>query len=243
MAYHQDLQILKSSFIGGGEGAFYLRMLDRLPLRHIDWLDIGIGRSADAVIPFIEYCGLRGTTVSVTGIDPNVDTAPPDNAATRWRFIRSRFESWDLDSQFDLVNADQSLYYFGDLPRHMARIAAGLRPGGLFIATCWSRDDTLHRIRERLFPHADRDLVAEDLTPLIESCGEFQLLENATYRTKVDLARWRGNRERLEAAVRVIARAEIRADIESLTDHLSQILDDIPQVAPRINTAVGARKR
>jgi SAM-dependent methyltransferase len=244
IGYDRDLRVLKRSFVGGGEGAFYFRMLERLADRpHLDWLDIGVGRDGGALQPFAEFCRSRKQSLAITGIDPDACAREWNEDGIRWTLIRSTFESWRATSPFDVVNADQSLYYFDDLECELRRAIGALKPGGLFIATCWSRDDALHRIRERLFQDARSDLVAEDLVSLIECQPDLEGLEVVEFRTAVRLGAWRADPAFLEPAVRVIARSAPCADVRRRALDLAALLPELPLIADRINLALCAHKR
>lgn len=70
MDYDSALSILKSSFAGGGEGDSYVSRLRELRGMQIDWLDIGIGKGARSIQPFIDCLVAGGNTMRVIGIDP-----------------------------------------------------------------------------------------------------------------------------------------------------------------------------
>lgn len=178
----------------------------------------------------------------MTGIDPDAATPPDSDDLVSWTFIRSRFEDWVADSAFHVINADQSLYYMDNLSTQVGRVADLLHVGGFFIATCWSKEDTLHQIRVRLFHDRSGDLVGEQLIPDIASCGRLELIEQSVFRTQVDLGMWRQSRELLEAAVRIIARQEVRGKMEEYVERLSQILEGFPSRVPRVNVAIAARR-
>ena len=112
MNYADDLDVLKRSFVGGGEGGFYLKALQKLRGRsHLDWLDIGIGRDGTSLRPFVNQCRSSGQSLSITGIDPDATADVWVEDGARWTLIRGDFQSWVPDGQFDVINADQSLYY------------------------------------------------------------------------------------------------------------------------------------
>ena len=216
MSYDQNLRALKASFRGGGEGAFYFKTLEHLTNPHIDWLDIGIGRDGAALEPFVDFCVNRGQTLSITGIDPDVAGPRQDNASVSWTLVRGGFEDWCTDALFDIVNADQSLYYMADLRSQLSRAIDLVRPMGLFVATCWLEDDALHRLRQKLFTNPETDLTGEQLAALIEDDQRLDVVDAATFETEVDFDHWREDHARLEAAVRIVARAAPINDVECL---------------------------
>jgi SAM-dependent methyltransferase len=237
--YDGDLQVLKRSFRGGGEGAFYLRVLEQLAQRpHLDWLDIGVGRDGRALRPFVAFCRSRGQTLAITGIDPDAAAGEWSEEGVRWTLVRGAFQAWCGNGRFDIVNADQSLYYLEDLDVQLGRMAAALEPGGLFVATCWSRDDALHRLRERLFSDAPAALVGEALVERLQAMPQFGPVSRAEFRTEVDLQAWRADPSLLEAAVRVIARAAPCVDLAQRVKTLSTLLDGLGPVGERINLAL-----
>jgi SAM-dependent methyltransferase len=244
MDYDHDLRVLKQSFSGGGEGAFYARVLERVRHRpHLDWLDIGVGRDGSTLKCFVERCRSHGQTMAIIGIDPDACAAHWHDGGVQWSLVRSRFQDWAPTLQFDIVNADQSLYYLDDLAFELHRAIAALKPGGLFIATCWSRHDALHAIRERLFPETSSDLVGEDLVDMLRLCPELDDIEVAEFRTEVRIAAWRADPRFLEPAVRVIARGILDAEVACRVRALAGMLPDFPSVAHRINVALCAQRK
>src|SRR6266480_1206178 len=75
--YDSALSILKSSFAGGG-GEFYVSRLRELRGMQIDWLDIGIGKGARSIQPFIDCLVAGGNTLRVIGIDPDAGQSSHD---------------------------------------------------------------------------------------------------------------------------------------------------------------------
>lgn len=241
--YDRDLRCLKRSFDGGGEGSFYFRVLERLAeRRHLDWLDIGIGRDGDALLPFVAACRERGQTLAITGIDPDATPGEFEENGVRWRLLRETFQGWRDDGQYDVVNADQALYYLGDTQTVIARVLHLLRPGGIFIATCWSCDDALHRLRTRLFPHASDDLVGEDVLALVRGSPGFTHFETASFETHVHLRAWREDPDFLGPALRVIARRPLDPASDPQPEALLAILSEFPDLAHRINIALCATR-
>jgi SAM-dependent methyltransferase len=244
LSYDDSLRLLKRSFIGGGEGEFYFRMLDQLrALWHVDWLDIGIGRDGSSVAPFVKYCSARGQTVAITGVDPDAEPVGTVDGAIRWTLVRNWFHLWTPTGTFDLVNADQSLYYMEDLGAETRRIISAMKPRGLLIATCWLRDDTLHRIRQGLFADAKSDLVGENLEQMLRAQLSLELVDRAEFRTQVDLTSCLEDDRRLRAAIRVIARGVVFNDMETRMRKAAEILRDLPALAPRLNLALCFRRR
>jgi SAM-dependent methyltransferase len=244
MDYDRDLQILKQSFSGGGEGAFYFSMLERVADRpHLDWLDIGVGRDGGALKLFVHRCRSHRQTLAITGVDPDASAGDWRDDGVHWSLVRSRFQDWPLTTRFDIVDADQSLYYLEDLTFQLRRAISALKPGGLFIATCWSRDDALHGIRERLFPEASGALVAEDLVEMLRACPELERLEVAVFRTRIRIDAWRADPRFLEPAVRVIARRAPCDDVAGRAQALAGMLPEFPPVAHRINVALCAQRK
>jgi SAM-dependent methyltransferase len=243
MGYDESLTLLKQSFVGGGEGAFYLDALAHLAhLRHLDWLDVGIGRDGKSLTTFVEHCRSRGQTLDVTGIDPDAEPARYGDDAVSWTIIRGDFESWTSPSVFDVVDADQSLYYMSDLRSAVRRMVEALRLGGLLIATCWSQDDSLCRLRARLCPEAPPTLVAEALDQVFMAQPELALVDRVGFITQVDLSRWQANESVRRAAVQVISRGAPIGDHAKRSADLSRLLHDLPPVVPRNNVAVCLRK-
>lgn len=241
--YDSDLRFLKRSFDGGGEGSFYFRVLERLAeRRHLDWLDIGIGRDGGALLPFVAACRERGQTLAITGIDPDVTPGEFEENGVRWRLLRETFQRWCDDGQYDVVNADQALYYLGDPQEAMARVLRLLRPGGIFIATCWASDDALHRLRTRLFPYAGDDLVGEDMLALVRQTPGFTRVETASFETRVRLRAWRDDPGFLDAALRVIARRPLDPSTDPQPEALLVVLDDFSDEEKRINVALCATR-
>ena len=244
MSYDDSLQLLKRSFIGGGEGKFYFRMLDLLEsVRHIDWLDIGIGNNESSIAPFAEYCRARGQSLAITGVDPDVIAGGRTDGAVQWTLVKVQYEQWTPTHPFDLINADQSLYYIQDLPAEIGRIVAALKPGGLLIATSWLQDDTLHRVRQRLFPHAPTDLFGEALQQALVDRCELEFVERAVFETQVDLSSFVDDKRRLEAAVRIIARGAPFPATNAWMRQAASILNEFPALAPRRNLAICFRRR
>lgn len=241
--YDSDLRFLKRSFDGGGEGAFYFRALEQLTARrHLDWLDIGIGRDGAALQPFVAACRARGQTLAITGVDPDAEPGEREQDGVHWRLVRGTFQEWCDDGKFDVINADQALYYLGDPRATIARVLELLRPGGLFIATCWSRADALHRLRLRLFPNAADDLVGEDLVALVGALPGFTGVETAAFETSVRLRAWREDSRFLEPALRVIARRPLDPAADPRPEALLAILDEFSDVEQRINIALCATR-
>lgn len=241
MDYEDHLRRLKSSFVGGGEGGFYLRSLDLVARRrHLDWLDIGIGRDGSALQTFVRHCRKRGQTLAITGVDPDADPKDRQEDGVSWRLIRKTFQDWSDGGRFDVINADQSLYYLGDMGAVLRRVGVLLRPGGLFIATCWSRDDVIHRLKARLFAGADHDLVAEDLEVLVRDLPEFSAVVTENFKAAVHLDTWRDNPHVLASALRVIARRPLDPLVDPGPDMLRAALDGFPDSAPRLNMALCA---
>lgn len=241
--YDSDLRFLKRSFDGGGEGSFYLRALERVAeRRHLDWLDIGIGRDGGALLPFVAACRERGQTLAITGIDPDATPRECEEEGVRWRLLRETFQAWRDDGQYDVVNADQAFYYLGDPQSAIARVLRLLRPGGIFISTCWSRDDALHRLRTRLFPHASDDLVGEDVLELVRGTPGFARIETTSFETRVRLRAWREDPGFLEPALRVIARRSLDSATGPRPEALLAVLDDFSDVEQRINMALCATR-
>jgi len=239
--YDSDLRFLKRSFDGGGEGSFYFRVLERLAeRRHLDWLDIGVGRDGGALLPFVTMCRERGQTLAITGIDPDVTPGEFEENGVRWRLLRETFQGWHDDRQYDVVNADQSLYYLGNMQTVIARVLRLLRPGGIFVATCWSRDDALHRLRTRLFPPANDDLVGEEVLALVRRAPGFAHVETASFKTRVRLRAWREDSGFLDPALRVIARRPLDPASDPQPEALLSILNEFPDLAHRINIALCA---
>ena len=244
MDYDENLQLLKRSFIGGGEGAFYFRALSHLQtLAHINWLDIGIGRDGKALSPFVEHCRSRGQTMSIVGVDPDSEPIQTIGAEVSWTLVRSVFQKWTTTSTFDLVSADQSLYYLEDPPAEMRRIITLVKPGGLLIAICWSQRDTLYRIRKRLFPDAASDLVGEDLEKLFRAQPELDLIDRAEFETRIDLGALRVDESMSKAAIRVVARTATCDDMSTRLQALAEVLNDFPTLARRRNLAFCWRRR
>lgn len=241
--YDSDLRFLKRSFDGGGEGSFYFRVLERLAeRRHLDWLDIGIGRDGGALLPFVAGCRERGQTLAITGIDPDATPGEFEENGVRWRLLRETFQGWRDDGQYDIVNADQALYYLGDTQTAIARILRLLRPGGIFIATCWSRDDALHRLRTRLFTHASDDLVGEEVLALLRRMPGFTHVETTSFENRVRLRAWREDPGFLDAALRVIARRPLDPSTYPQPEALLAVLDDFSDEEQRINVALCATR-
>ncbi len=244
MSYDGRLRLLKRSFIGGGEGGFYFRMLDRLQgLAHVDWLDIGIGRDGSSVAAFADHCRARGQTMAITGVDPDAVPGDTRDSAVRCTIVRTPFEMWTPTTSFDVINADQSLYYLQDLPAEIERMIAALRPGGLLIATCWLRDDTLHRIRQRLFSEVPTDLVGEGLQQALEARGELEMVERAVFETQVDVGSFLSDASRLEAAIRVISRGVPIPVSDAWMRDAAAVLGEFPALAARRNLALCFRRR
>lgn len=239
--YDRDLRLLKRSFDGGGEGSFYFRALQQVAgRRHLDWLDIGIGRDGGALQPFVAACRARGQTLAITGVDPDAEPGEREEAGVRWRLVRGTFQEWRDDGQYDVINADQALYYLGDPRAAIARMLGLLRPGGLFIATCWSREDALHRLRTRLFSASADDLVGEDLVALVRRTPGFARVETAAFETGVRLRAWREDSRFLEPALRVIARRPLDPATDPKPEDLVASLSEFPDSAQRINIALYA---
>ena len=241
MDYDGDLRLLKRSFSGGGEGPFYFRMLELLAARHhLDWLDIGIGRDGAALQPFIAACRARGQTLSITGIDPDAEPAHREEDGVRWRLVRSTFQTWTDEGLYDVINADQSLYYLGDLRTAIRRMSTLLRPGGVFIATCWSCQDTLRQLHMRLLPGADGEVTGEYLTALLRELPDLSVVETAEFKTGVRLRTWLEDTRYLEPALRVIARRPLDPTVDPAPEVLRSLLEEFPDVAQRVNVAVCA---
>lgn len=239
--YASDLEALKRSFHGGGEGALYLRILEKVADRpHLDWLDIGVGRDGRSVRPFAEHCQKRGQSLSITGIDPDADPGEWSEGATRWRLIRTTFQAWKASERFDVINADQSLYYL-DLESAPQRMVTLLKPGGLLIATCWSRADALQQLRKHIF--TDAALVAEDLLERLRAHPELESFTSEVHRSTVHFDAWRTNPGLLNPAIRVIARSAPLEAIEQRVRALAEILPTLPSVDERINIVLSARRR
>lgn len=243
MDYDGDLRFLKRSFSGGGEGQFYFHVLKRLAARrHLDWLDIGIGRNGVALGPFVAACRERGQTLAITGVDPDAEPGEHGEEGVHWRLLRETFQEWCDDGQYDVINADQTLYYLGDPLATIARVLGLLRPGGLFIATCWSREDTLHRLRSRLFSNSAGDLVGEDLLALVRQMPGFTSVETASFETSVQLRAWREDFRFLEPALRVIARRPLDVAADPRPEALLAVLHEFSDVEKRINIALCAAR-
>ena len=244
MNYDAALSTLKSSFAGGNEGEFYLSRLRKLHGLHIDWLDIGIGSGARSIQPFIDCLVAGGNTVRVIGIDP--DATEPSHEHANGRsidIINERFEDYTPGELFDVINADQSLYYLEDLDLQLRRIAAALEPGGCFFATCWSDDCVLYRLHTSLFGDGADSLTGERLIARLQHLGLFDNIESERFEATVDLASVKESQERLCAAVHVIARRAIDPDRAlTLTRSLERAVDDWDNVEPRVNIALAARK-
>jgi SAM-dependent methyltransferase len=243
--YDAALSTLKTSFAGGGEGDFYIARLRKLHGMQIDWLDIGIGKGARSIQPFVDCLVAGGNTLRVIGIDP--DAAQPSRDVTAVSSIditNDRFESYIPDRLFDVINADQCLYYMDDLDLQLRRIAGALKPGGCFFATCWSEDCVLYRLHTSMFEDRSDTLTGERLIARLEQLELFDSIEAERFEATVDLASWRKSQERLCAAVHVIARAELDADsARGLTRSLEIALADWGDAEPRVNIALAARKK
>ena len=205
--YDSDLRILKRSFDGGGEGSFYLRALERLAAqRHLDWLDIGIGRDGSSLRPFVAACRARSQSLAITGIDPDAEPTIREEDGVRWCLVRGTFQAWSENRQYNVINADQSLYYLGDPRAALQRVLALLRPGGLFIAICWSREDALHRLRARCSPQLTATLSARIWQPSCARCPASPGLRRPSSRPACSFAPGAEDPRFLELALRVIAR-------------------------------------
>ncbi|WP_299614122.1 methyltransferase domain-containing protein [uncultured Tateyamaria sp.] len=241
MDYESDLRLLKRSFNGGGEGQFYLSALEHLAGRqHLDWLDIGIGRDGSALEPFIAACRGRGQTLEITGVDPDAEPCQYKEDGVGWKLFRGTFQDWCSDGQYDVINIDQAIYYLGDPQATISRALNLLRSGGLFIATCWSRDDALHRLRMRMFPDTESTVVAEDLVALVRNLPGFTYVETASFENSVRLGAWREDCSFIRPAMRVIARRPLDEDTDPDPEVLLAILDDFSDSEPRINIALCA---
>lgn len=241
MDYENDLRVLKGSFEGGGEGAFYQRALALLASRdHLDWLDIGIGRDGSSLHAFVAACRERGQSIAITGIDPDASPVSNKEKGVSWHLIRSSFQDWSDSGQFDIINADQSLYYVGDISSTLKRVLKLLRPGGIFIASCWSRQDALRLLRKKLFPASDETLAGEELVELVRAEPGFSIVETDEFRTSVRLHAWREDARYLGPALRVIARRSLSPEIDPGPSSLRALLEDLPDVAQRINVALYA---
>lgn len=242
--YDHDLARLKDCFIGGGEGTFYFRMLDRIKhLEHIEWLDIGIGRDGGALLPFVAHCRRRGQSLAITGVDPDAEARAFEDDGVRWRLVRSPFQAWNPDMTFDVVNADHSAYYLENPLAGPHSLLAALKPGGLLLATCWSRDDTLRQIRGHLFPKAERDLVGEDLLAELQTLSMLERVEVTTFSTAIDMVAIGQDMCRLAATVRVISRGERISNMDEFASRLAALLSAYPPIAPRVNMAMCFRRR
>ena len=93
--YDSALSILKSSFAGGGEGEFYVSRLRQLHGKQIDWLDIGIGKGARSIQPFIDCLVAGGNTMRVIGIDPDAEQSTRDlSDDLSIEIVNERFERY-----------------------------------------------------------------------------------------------------------------------------------------------------
>lgn len=241
MDYESDLRLLKRSFSGGGEGQFYLSALEHLAGRqHLDWLDIGIGRDGSSLEPFIAACRGRGQTLAITGIDPDAEPCECKEDGVSWKLFRGTFQEWCNDGKYDVINIDQAIYYLGDPQATISRVLNLLRPGGLFIATCWSRDDALHRLRMRILPDIEATVVAEELLALVCDSPGFMYVETTAFENSVRLGAWREDFSFISPAMRVIARRPLDAATDPNPEILLAVLDEFSEVEPRINTALCA---
>lgn len=243
-SYNDALALLRESFIGGGEGAFYVDTLASLAAREIDWLEVGVGSSAQSVMPFVRSLGDAGRTVRLVGVDPDAQPDDVELGLSRIRLVRERFEDFPLTEAYTVVSMDQSLYYLRDPRAQLARATSALRPGGVLIVTCWSSGDTMYGLHRALLEDASTEVTGEAVYDWLVASEVVSDVHRELFRSQVDLARWRRSRSHLQAALTILLRGRAPDTVRpALVERLDKMLDGADAYGVRLNVALRARRK
>ena len=242
-AYDDALALLRESFHGGGEGAFYLDALAAITAPEIDWLEVGIGASARSVMPFVRALDNDGRTVRLVGVDPDAQSGNLEFGRSRIRLVGGPFEDFPLTESYTVVSMDQSLYYLREPRAQLARAISALRPRGLLIVTCWSSEDTMCRLHRALLEDASTDVTGEAVYEWLMASEDVVDVHRELFRSRVDLATWRGSRTHMQAALTILLRGRAPDSMRrQLLERLATMLEAGDADGVRLNVALSARR-
>jgi trans-aconitate methyltransferase len=122
-------------------------LLAHRPAGNLRWLEVGVGDGQNLKYLVDKVC--KNVDLTVTAIDPQI-TVDKEFIDPRFVPIKSSFQTFSPNNQYDLINARHSIYYFGDDHEQIARLPAILASNGCLAITAWTEECVLFALHKAI---------------------------------------------------------------------------------------------